>query len=120
MKQLIHQYLAVFLLFTALIMCLTGRLAHASDLETTRGAAHIGVSFALETLTYGFYSKAFTMPRPQALYFSILTTIVIGLTYKEMELMNTPGKGSGDLGRSMLQNAIGTGIAVGGICVYQW
>ena len=49
-------------------------------------AAHAGATFAINTISYGFFSKVIKMPRPIALGFSAATTGIISIAKEATDL----------------------------------
>lgn len=77
-----------------------------ADDADTHFAAHFGMSFAINALTYGIAKQAFHLEPWQAFIFSAGLTLMAGLTYKFMELQ-PDGSGSASIPRAMLRNAAG-------------
>lgn len=71
----------------------------------TDKVAHFGTSYALQTVTYGFYRKAFRMEKKPALIFATFATILIGVA-KEYTDRKIDG---GDIGANVLGSAAATG-----------
>lgn len=84
----------------------------------TDKSAHLATSYMLNTAFYGFYHKAFRMPRPEALIFSAFTTLAIGFTKEAMDAIER-GDERFD-GKDMFYNVLGTGLSVGTVLVFDF
>lgn len=74
-------------------------------------AAHFGMSYAINTFSYGLAKEALRMDKTDAIIFSVGLTLMAGAIYKFMEL--TPdGQGSSTIPKAMLYNALGSGAFV--------
>lgn len=96
------------LLIVAALM--TATLGHQSDCyadETAdvHFAAHFGMSYAINTISFGIAKEAFHMNPTQAYIFSAGLTLMAGFVYKFMELQ--PGDTGSSIPRAMLENAAG-------------
>lgn len=86
---------------------------HAS----TDKLAHFGVSFALNTAMYGFYSKMFGMKKDQAVLFAALTTLTLGFAKEAGDAVERDGKFDY---KDMLANTAGVGSSAGFIFVFDF
>lgn len=68
------------------------------DLLAPDKAAHMGVSYAIYTFNYGFYHKAFQMPKLQSHIFAAANTLFVGLVWEMMGNMDA---------NDMLANGLG-------------
>lgn len=109
------KYLVLSILFATALLYPTRAIADDADLHF---AAHAGASYALSMLAYGFYHQAFRMDKTSAFVFAAVTTLAIGLTYKEMEVIN--GGTSQSIPRAMTQNTIGVLGAGFSIVMFQF
>jgi hypothetical protein len=82
-------------------------LALADSEQEVHLAAHVGTSFALQTVFYGINEKALEMPKANVQALAFIETMAVGLTYKASE---SYPEGTA---RSMSENAIGALLAVG-------
>ncbi len=71
-------------------------------------AAHVGTSFALQTVFYGINSRAFQMSKPWSEVCAAVETLAIGFAYKYEENADSDATRT-----SMAENAIGVGLAIG-------
>lgn len=79
-------------------------------------AAHLGVSYALDTILVGFNTKALRMQdKVDAETFAAFTTLFIGLVYKMQQNASGP-----DMIRASWQNALGVGAAVLTRCMFTY
>lgn len=76
------------------------------------GTAHIGASYTLQTVFYGFNSRVLEMSKPRAQLTSLVATLLVGYAYK----LHSPG----GLETSMGQNAIGAGLAIGTHWIFEF
>lgn len=89
-----------------LLSALTGRA------ETDK-VAHFGVSYALQTWTYGFSKKALRLTKGEALIFAAFTTVVITTVAEYM-----PGNRFDS--KDILANGIGVGAASATILMFDF
>jgi hypothetical protein len=68
-----------FILFITLLVILEQRAD--ADTPTVNIAAHFGIAYAAEAITYGAWSNAFGMPQGTALLFASMTTAIGCLGY---------------------------------------
>lgn len=101
-------WLALVLL-TALALLLPSN-ALASD--GTDKAAHLGVSYAINTISYGLVKGAFRLDRTQALVVSAFTTLLVGAVKESMDR----DFDAGDMGH----NILGTALSVGTVLVFEF
>jgi hypothetical protein len=104
-----------------------------ADSETLHMAAHVGTSFAINTLAYGICRKTHMLSQEEegeaaaakatsdddripCLMVSSFTTLLIGFAYKEFETGVTPA----DFQKSMIFNGLGTGLAIGSVFVFDF
>jgi hypothetical protein len=97
----------LLIVFIAFLLCLC-QAAKADDEASLHLAAHLGVSYALDTALVGFNAKAFRMEPLQAEVFAGVTTLFIGVLYKAAEV----NASTGDTIRATSQNALGIGLSV--------
>ena len=102
----------------AMLTCiLTLAPAKVRALETDK-AAHLGVSYALNTAFYGFNKKALHMDRTNALVFAAFYTLALGFT---KEMMDAVERGDERFnGQDMLFNTIGTGLSIGTCIMFEF
>ncbi len=102
------KYIIGLILCASLFFSLPVR-AESSDPheELVHFAAHVGTSYMISTMLFGFTHKAIGLTQNDSLEFSIFTTLVLGLVYKDMEAINNRSQGIPGLGKSMLYNCIG-------------
>lgn len=78
---------------------------HADDHEDmVHSAAHFGMSYAINTFVYGTMHKGLGCGVSESMFMSVLTTTLVGLTYKYVE-SNGPVQG---LEKAVLWNGVGT------------
>jgi hypothetical protein len=103
--------------FTLLILL---ACAHTfADDALTHAAAHIGTSFAINQIAYGFNTKILKLNQPKSLVLAAIAALAVGFTFKAVE-----GIGQGGLppstGRAMIENAAGVGAAIGTNLVFKF
>lgn len=99
----------------------SSRVAMAESDDQAHVAAHLGVSYALNTFTYGFATRALHFNRRDALIFSAVSTLMIGAMWEVVEAGPGPNPGFGDnFKRSMLRNALGTGLSAGTVLMFDF
>lgn len=76
------------------------------DSEALHFAAHFGMSYAINSIGFEIATKAFHMNKYDALVFSAVTTLLIGLSYKWVTDSRSQTFNN-DLGSSMLYNSMG-------------
>ena len=71
-------------------------------------AAHVGTSFALQTVFYGVNSRAFQMSKPWSEVCAAFETLAIGFIYKYEEDADQDA-----IRTSSIENAVGVSLAIG-------
>lgn len=109
------KWLFIFLLFvfTPKLCYAEYTIVNTSALDVTHTWDHIGTSFAIQTVSYGFFRKVAKMSRPQAILFSLTATMIGTSLYSVSN--NNP-----NLGRDIGLNAIGAGLSVGTCLVFDF
>lgn len=90
----------------------------SSDPNLEHFAAHFGISYMLNTFSYGVCRKALGLTQKDSFIFSAFTTLAIGFTFKYLEVMN--GGNTSSWGSSMLQNAAGVGASIGTMYIFKF
>ena len=72
-------------------------------------SAHFGMSYSINTITYGVCSNVFKMNKNSAILTANVITLLIGVSYKLLEAQTT-GLPS-NFAKSMAQNALGVGVS---------
>ena len=100
--------------------------ARADHNELVHFAAHVGTSFAINTVAYGAcYKKNLiglrTIQENQddkvpCIMLAAFTTTMIGFLYKHLETNVT----FPDMARSMGYNALGTGLSIGSVFLFEF
>jgi hypothetical protein len=81
-------------------------------------AAHLGISYALNTAFYGFNKKALKMDTKNALLFSAFTTLALGFT---KEMMDAVERGDERFdSHDFFYDVLGTGLSVGTCLVFEF
>lgn len=75
-------------------------------------AAHLGVSYMINTASYGIYRRAFGLNQGDALWMSMATTMLIGLTKEALDAKPD--------GHDVFANGIGTVLSVGTVLVFDF
>lgn len=91
------------------LWCTPLLLADESHENLVHATAHFGASFAINQTLYTVNRQILQMDKPNALIFSVFTTLAIGFTYKYMEVMSTPlgTDVTQDMARAMIWNVAG-------------
>jgi hypothetical protein len=89
-------------------------LTAKAEVETDK-AAHFGVSYAAQMVTYGLAKKALRLNRKQALIFSLFTTILVTTAAEYMG-----GPGSRVDGGDIKANILGAGAAAGTVLMFDF
>lgn len=89
-----------------LVLLVNSKAALADHDDDVRFAAHFGLSYAIDDVTFRISKKAFKMSDWQAQSFAAFTTLFIGLVYKVQENPSGP-----EMMKSALENAAGIGAA---------
>lgn len=97
------------------LLMLLPSLAYADHEDTVHLAAHVGLSYTLQTVFYGFNSKVLHLAPLQAEGLALLETLSIGLTYKLME-----GASDTDINTAMGRNTLGAALAIGTHIVFKF
>jgi hypothetical protein len=108
------------MLLVALMSCATA----LGDDGLLHLAAHVGSSYAINTMAYGACYKGGLLRRLQenpddnvpCVMLSAFTTLMIGFAYKQFE----SNVGFPDMARSMSYNALGTALSIGSIYVFKF
>lgn len=103
-----------------LLLVLVGFSAPKKALADEAGAhfmAHFGGSYMINTISYGFYRRAFRMDATSAMIASSCTTLLIGFTYKYMQAMEE-GQMPANTGKAMLQNL--GGVAASNVSIFMF
>jgi len=87
----------------ALFLTCHSSWAESAHDETVHFAAHAGTSYIINEVVYGIMHKGLGADRATSLWFSVPTTLALGLTYKMMEM----NASNSDIGKSMIYNGIG-------------
>ena len=87
---------------------------NAAYAETDK-VAHFGVSYALQTATYGFSRKAFRLDKTDAMVFSVFTSILLTTAAEYMG-----GPGSHFDGGDIKANVLGVGAASATILMFDF
>lgn len=92
-----------------------------SDQDDVHLAAHIGMSYAINTFTYGIATRAFRFERNDALVFSAASTLIIGAMWKLLEsgAATNPNFGQ-DFKTSMVRNAAGVALSAGTVLMFKF
>lgn len=86
----------------------------AFAVETDK-AAHFGISYAMQTTTYGFARKAFRMEKTDALIFSLFSTVLLTTAAEYMGGPNSHFDG-GDI----QANILGAGVSAGTVLMFDF
>lgn len=111
-----------YVLILSLVALLFSTPAKAEDPheELVHFSAHAGLSYIGTTFLFGFMHKAIGLEVNDSLEFSIFTTLLLGLVYKDLEAISNRSQGIPELGTSMLYNGIGCGAAMFTIKAFQF
>lgn len=78
--------------------------------------AHVGASYAINTFSYGLWSRAFKCSRTDAVILAAVTTFMIGAIYKGVEFGTTPA----EVSTAFERNLIGIGLSAGTIFLFSF
>lgn len=106
MKNFILKKALILICFVLTAPVFGGDEAHEN---VVHAAAHFGTSFAINQFFYAANQRVLRMDKPHALGFAIFTTLVVGFTYKYLEVMSQPpGSNVGpDIVRALVWNSAG-------------
>lgn len=79
-------------------------------------SAHFGMSYAINTIMYGSYSRLLHLDKTDSLILSGITTLLVGFAYKAVETNST----SGNFRTSMFQNSVGVGASALTIVIFDF
>lgn len=112
-KKFMKQHLIIILLLSGFLSGGTARaLTHEDEVHL---AAHVGTSFALQTMFYGFNSRVLKMNKPWSIGVAAVETLAVGFLYKLSENAD-----AASTRRAMFQNTLGVGLAVGTHIVFRF
>lgn len=88
-------------------------LVSNSALQSQHDWDHIGMSFVVQTASYGFFRKALKMKKEEAILFSLVTSTMVTSIYSLQNNSNT-------LGRDIGMNFLGAALSVGTCLVFDF
>lgn len=105
-------------IYVVALFCALAWVPKAQAEMRADSAAHFGVSYALTMATYGFYHKAITLTKPDALAMAIFTSAFIGFTKEYLDMVE--GGQAGLDGSDLLHDGLGTFGAFATIVVFDF
>lgn len=111
----------ISLMLALSLFCGIAKAETAAHEDQVHLAAHLGVSYAINTLVYGACTKAGGMSRTSGLIFAAMTTLAVGALYKMSESASTnkPMDGA-EFRTSMFRNALGVGLSAGTVLMFEF
>lgn len=97
-----------------LLIMLIGLNCVALDVDKS---AHMGTSYILNTTFYGINKKVLKMDTANALLFSAFTTLAIGAIKESIDAIE---KNKEYDGGDMMYNALGVGLSIGTVYIFEF
>jgi hypothetical protein len=73
-----------YLYVITLLFCTNCKAEDSHD-ELTHFAAHAGIGFAVNTISYGIYNKGLGLDKASSIVLSIATSLAVNAAYKHIE-----------------------------------